>query len=460
MHPVASLAVATALVFFSPLRTAATALVVADSDFDLTQYDVLEIETGDVTPLPDPVQGSGTASVSRDSPGPSGAASDSFLNVRLEVFDTRCGPGSCSTGYGGVTAVIVRKDLVDPAPTGFAAIIHREQAKLFDLGGDGQATGVAIRQGGSVYVGRVECAPDEDWTTKTSCVEETSCVSAIPALNPLTPDRFVRIQGSGPLTPDLSPSGAPFNVGFFRAISGAAPGTGATRRAGIDDWRIVLLPPCATAADCEDGDGCTTPTCSAGVCLCSPVACNDDDPCTRDVCDSATGACPFPALPDGRDCGNADLCDGAETCLAGACVPGAALDCDDGDTCTVDGCAPTRGCRHDVSATYDVVDARLDQFLGLVSGRACGSEPLAKQLRRKVKKSVKRARRMIARADAAGRAEALDRFIGGADQLLEAARQLLVAAVQAGKLSPGCAENLQTFLLDLRVCVGALPRVP
>src|SRR5690349_1099928 len=46
------------------------------------------------------------------------------------------------------------------------------------------------------------------------------------------------------------------------------------------------------------------------------------------------------------ECADANLCDGVERCVAGACQPGPPLQCDDGDPCTVDGCDPSAGCVH------------------------------------------------------------------------------------------------------------------
>ena len=46
-------------------------------------------------------------------------------------------------------------------------------------------------------------------------------------------------------------------------------------------------------------------------------------------------------------CGDGDLCDGIEHCVAGTCVAStAALVCDDGDPCTNDSCDPAAGCAH------------------------------------------------------------------------------------------------------------------
>ena len=43
-------------------------------------------------------------------------------------------------------------------------------------------------------------------------------------------------------------------------------------------------------------------------------------------------------------CVDSDLCNGAERCESGLCVPGPALDCDDGNPCTDDSCDSGSGC--------------------------------------------------------------------------------------------------------------------
>lgn len=44
--------------------------------------------------------------------------------------------------------------------------------------------------------------------------------------------------------------------------------------------------------DCDDGNGCTTDTCTgSGVCVHTPVVCNDGIACTDDVCNSTLGKC-------------------------------------------------------------------------------------------------------------------------------------------------------------------------
>src|SRR5262249_57328668 len=65
--------------------------------------------------------------------------------------------------------------------------------------------------------------------------------------------------------------------------------------------------PCPPAADCNDGDPCTTKPCTAGVCgaqaaascsACTSLAdCDDSNPCTADVC-SASGSCELTTIAD------------------------------------------------------------------------------------------------------------------------------------------------------------------
>ncbi|MBI5487469.1 MAG: hypothetical protein HY905_09065 [Deltaproteobacteria bacterium] len=63
------------------------------------------------------------------------------------------------------------------------------------------------------------------------------------------------------------------------------------------------------------------------------------NPCRE--CDGA-GLCG--ARPDGRACGDGDLCNGDETCSAGSCAAAPSLLCDDANACTADSCAPDTGC--------------------------------------------------------------------------------------------------------------------
>jgi PKD repeat protein len=98
---------------------------------------------------------------------------------------------------------------------------------------------------------------------------------------------------------------------------------------------------------CDDGDACSgVETCSpaTGCVAGAPLACDDGDVCTADGCDPAAGCLSTP-VADGTPCGDADVCNGLESCVGGVCVGGAPAACDDGDPCTgFEGCDPSLGC--------------------------------------------------------------------------------------------------------------------
>lgn len=90
------------------------------------------------------------------------------------------------------------------------------------------------------------------------------------------------------------------------------------------------LYPCSSAAQCNDGNPCTSDTCSSKKCLRTAIAgcctvsadCDDGNPCTKDTC-------------------NNNVCKHAAS--AGCCTKSA--QCDDGDPCTKDTCKDN-ACKH------------------------------------------------------------------------------------------------------------------
>jgi hypothetical protein len=110
----------------------------------------------------------------------------------------------------------------------------------------------------------------------------------------------------------------------------------------------VALDECLTDPDCDDGLYCNgAETCVAGACQPgTPVDCDDGVDCTVDSCNEATDTCD--RVPDDGFCDNGLYCDGTETCdvLLG-CQPGTPVDCDDRVDCTVDSCnEATDTCDH------------------------------------------------------------------------------------------------------------------
>jgi hypothetical protein len=109
---------------------------------------------------------------------------------------------------------------------------------------------------------------------------------------------------------------------------------------------VTVDPQCIGSVDCDDGNLCNgVESCSAGLCVAgTALDCVDTNACTVDSCDPTLGC-----LHDALTCDDGNLCNGVETCIAGLCVAGTALDCVDTNACTVDSCDPTLGCLHNTS---------------------------------------------------------------------------------------------------------------
>jgi len=107
-----------------------------------------------------------------------------------------------------------------------------------------------------------------------------------------------------------------------------------------------IILPIPEGGACDDAAFCVVgETCQAGLCVGTPNLCDDGNVCTADSCDEGTDTCINDAAAlNGAGCPDSDLCNGDETCAAGACLPGAPLVCDDSDPCTVDACASATGC--------------------------------------------------------------------------------------------------------------------
>src|SRR5262249_20076111 len=103
--------------------------------------------------------------------------------------------------------------------------------------------------------------------------------------------------------------------------------------------------PLINGTPCSDGNVCNgNEVCQGGVCPAgAALNCTDNNPCTTDACDPVL-SCVYTPVLDGTACSDGNVCNGAETCLAGTCIAGAPLVCDDLNPCTVDTCDPIAGC--------------------------------------------------------------------------------------------------------------------
>ena len=99
----------------------------------------------------------------------------------------------------------------------------------------------------------------------------------------------------------------------------------------------------SNAAQCNDGNPCTVgDKCELGLCVSQETLdCADDNICTDDSCQEGVGCVNSPnVLP----CDDLNACTEGDTCAAGACLPGPAVDCTDWNVCTDEYCEPALGC--------------------------------------------------------------------------------------------------------------------
>jgi hypothetical protein len=325
----------------------------------------------------------------------------------------------------------------DPMTQGpIGTLDYDEDALLFAPAGDGQLTGLAIRQGGVVYVHPVGVTPDVVWTHKSEAG--------------ITAAELYELNDAGQLFtshPDFSVSGAPVQFGFLRANSNGNGGGAYTLSGAIDNWSVRVNPICLTDQDCDDGDTCTTDTCpgGVGVCVRTPLSCGDTDPCTIDGC--TAGSCTHTPL----SCDDGDGCTD-DQCANTLCKHPAKA-CNDTNPCTIDACT-AGACTSTPAAPFDLVEARFTAAIDQVKTGPCADEPLVRAVARKLPQRLTRARVRVAKADDATKAAKVTRLLGKADHLLDVADKFLVTAVGRGILSAKCAATLQGFLDELRVCVA------
>lgn len=105
---------------------------------------------------------------------------------------------------------------------------------------------------------------------------------------------------------------------------------------------------CALEADdlgyCYSNDFCMVNAhCENGACVTQPIECDDGDPCTVDSCNE--GNCVYQPL-DGVACDDDDACTDHDVCASGYCA-GTQITCDDGNMCTDEAsCDIALGCIH------------------------------------------------------------------------------------------------------------------
>jgi MYXO-CTERM domain-containing protein len=104
----------------------------------------------------------------------------------------------------------------------------------------------------------------------------------------------------------------------------------------------AIVPNCMVNAQCDDANVCNgAEQCIAGFCNPGvPLVCSDNNICTDDTCSPLNG-CQFPA--NSVACNDNDVCTTNDICGGGVCN-GVPLPCNDNNTCTDDTCLPPNGC--------------------------------------------------------------------------------------------------------------------
>ena len=376
---------------FAALATSGHAAVTtfADGDFAPANWTLVEVDTN---------QG-GTVSTEVVADGNPGSA----LRISVTI--------NPASEFSQIAGVFLWHVPYDPAVSGaIAAFDYAETARQYQATNQGQATGIALRQSGTIFIRTVGNVPTSVWTAISR--------------QPIVAADFAVLAGSGAL--DLSSTGAPIEVGFFRANSHPATGGGTgTKIVDLDNWRVRVLPACTGAADCDDADPCTDDACTGSVCEILP-ACDDADGCTVD------------------------------TCNAGTCQH-APLDCNDNQDCTADTCF-NGGCFNGLFADLDLVLQKIDEVLAILEGPPCGDEQVKGSIVRKLTKRLKKARKRIVKADKADVAKVAG-HVTKAAVMLTAAQLYLGHLMTDGKLSWECGMALQGFVSELEQCVAGVPLV-
>lgn len=181
---------------------------------------------------------------------------------------------------------------------------------------------------------------DEAADRCASCKSDGECDDG----NPCTDDAChagscAHAANAGPCDDGLWCNGADTCSGGKCSVHAGTPCAGKAPRCLEEADRCVE---CTGAADCDDGNSCTTDTCDGGVCAHqnNAVPCDDGVFCNgADTC--AGGTC---SAHSGSPCGaSAPYClEATDTCVS--CT--VASQCDDANVCTTDTCSPAGACVH------------------------------------------------------------------------------------------------------------------
>ncbi len=211
------------------------------------------------------------------------------------------------------------------------------------------------------------CDADNDPCTQGDACLQGTCVAG----------QLVDCTDEDPCTEDLC---QPLDASTHTCEHPAAPsGTPCDDHSGCTIGDVCGEGICTPGAapDCDDALACTTDTCtslSATTYSCTSTiiddACLIDGACVGQATPSPTSACltcnpttsqsAWTPSADGTACdADEDGCTTNDSCLLGACQPGAPAPCDDGTECTIDQCtstsATTWSCSHPIDLAYCLI---------------------------------------------------------------------------------------------------------
>jgi hypothetical protein len=193
---------------------------------------------------------------------------------------------------------------------------------------------------------------------------------------------------------------------------------------------------------CDDGNPCTTDSCDPVAGCVFTYACDDGNICTTDTCDPVAG-CQHAPVPDGTACPDQNLCNGAETCRAGTCTPGAPIVCNNGGECSTSTCDPVIGCQYPPIEGFPGIACLCGQSLATAS---CGSTPPPRAVARRFTRACK----FVARASLMKNHRRARSLIHQAVQEIGPALKETQRAQKRGVLPLDCANVLAGVLDDTR----------
>ena len=140
-------------------------------------------------------------------------------------------------------------------------------------------------------------------------------------------------------------------------------------QSSASDCVLAPEPECTIDADCDDSDACNgDETCVNNACVPgTDLVCGDANACTDDSCDPGSGCV---NTNNTNPCNDGNACTVVDACSGGACLGAGAPDCNDANVCTDDSCNPASGCVN-ANNTASCNDGNACTVVDACSGGTC-----------------------------------------------------------------------------------------